>query len=837
MRAKCGLLERQGQFAAITDALASAEEGTGQLLVLEGRPGIGKSALLGVAGEEARSRGFEVLSARGRDLERDFAFGAVLQLIEPSLASRSPDQREELLSGAAGLVRVLVGGGPGGTDPHGLIHGLYWLVSNLCGLGDPRSDPHPVALMVDDAHWVDDASLRFLIHLADRIQDLPVALMVAVRRREPASAARLLERLVATNGAQVVEVPPLSEAAVTELVHRRLWADAGPAVCRSCTEVTGGNPFLLEALLAELRSTAAALTEDTAARLGQLAPSAVLRAVIARLARLTEPARNLARAVAVLGEDTPLRHAAGVANLSEPEAAEAVAALVAADILAAREPLSFVHPLIRSSVAEEINGFDRGRLHLAAARLLRDEGASVERVAVHLMGAAPTGEPWAADVLRGAAAMARDRGAAGVEADLLLRALEEPIPPEVRADVLSELGAAEASVGRPTAVDRLNDALDLATERSQRQQIAVQLAFMLYMAGRRAEVVRVVQRLSAEVSESRSDGPEIPELRALQALVALFPEPGQPEIDGRLDHAVAGLDPERPADRLVLSLVAVQLAMEGRPADQVRALTTLAAPPCPNHKTSDPDPGRGRLRDTALISLAVTLVHIDDLESCQQVLDDAIDDARRRGSHRSFVTLTYLRAWPLYLQGRLSEVISDVEAARPTIERGWRAQAASASAVLAHAYIARGDLDAADRVLRSASDAGLDNGAHEKAVLTDARGTLLLESGDAAAALAHLLPCRQLHGRADMVAALRWRIPAALAALAVGEGAAARELAEEELDLARRVGTSRALGMALRTQGLVVGGASGLELLEQSAARLRDSPARLERELSGQSCT
>ena len=119
----------------------------------------------------------------------------------------------------------------------------------------------------------------------------------------------------------------------------------------------------------------------------------------------------MARAVAVLGEQPGLEAIAALAGVEEGAAAEAVDALVRAEILRADEPLGFVHPLVRDAVYGELPAARRGLEHARAARLLHDLGASPERIAAQLMPAPPRGDAWVVERLREAAAIAVERGA------------------------------------------------------------------------------------------------------------------------------------------------------------------------------------------------------------------------------------------------------------------------------------------------------------------------------------------------------------------------------------------------------------------------------------------
>src|SRR5688500_14225960 len=159
------LLERSEELARIESALAEARLGRGTFVVVEGPAGMGKTALLAAARAAAADGGMRVLRSRGTELERDFAFGVVRQLFELPLAEASELERGDLLEGAAGVAAGLLGlpGAPppdgppaSGVDPSfAVFHGLYWLCANLTATG-------PLCVVVDDAHWADAASLRYL---------------------------------------------------------------------------------------------------------------------------------------------------------------------------------------------------------------------------------------------------------------------------------------------------------------------------------------------------------------------------------------------------------------------------------------------------------------------------------------------------------------------------------------------------------------------------------------------------------------------------------------------------------------------------------------------------
>jgi hypothetical protein len=349
MRTDDALLEREDLLARVAGLMERARQGVGQLLVVEGPAGIGKTAVLAAAGR--RADGFTVLRARGGELERGFPHGVVRQLFEAHVRVLDPDRRAQALGGAAELAAPVVAPDlattPGGSaDPSFAIdHGLYWLTANL-------AEQHPVLLSVDDAHWSDLASLRFLAHLARRLEGLPVLLAVGIRSGEPDSPEDLLAEL--RSHAEVAHPDPLSEHAVAGLLARGLQDEPDEGFVAACRAATGGTPFLLRELIDALDRQGVAPTRDGITHVAQTGPRTVAAATLARLRRLPPAATELARAIAVLGADGRLNVAAALAGIDEPAAVEVADALTAMHILRPERPLDFVHPIVRSAIYDDI---------------------------------------------------------------------------------------------------------------------------------------------------------------------------------------------------------------------------------------------------------------------------------------------------------------------------------------------------------------------------------------------------------------------------------------------------------------------------------------------------
>ena len=191
------LIERDGELAAV-DALI---DGLGSLLAIEGPPGIGKTALLAEARRRGEAAGLQVLSARGSELERTFSFGVVRQLFEPLVVQLSERERADALAGAAKLASPLFEpaqlAGPPPEVSLGTLHGLYWLAANVAA-------QQPVLLVVDDLHWCDLASLRWLAYLLPRVEDLELVIVAGIRQSEPGVDPAVLAQILADPLATVV---------------------------------------------------------------------------------------------------------------------------------------------------------------------------------------------------------------------------------------------------------------------------------------------------------------------------------------------------------------------------------------------------------------------------------------------------------------------------------------------------------------------------------------------------------------------------------------------------------------------------------------------------------
>lgn len=810
-------LEREWELGALRDAIDAARASVGRIVVLEGAPGLGKTHLLTHATRHATEQGMVVLRARGGELERQYPFGVALQLFEPYLTNATPRERRRVLAGAAahaepaltGKVRMQDASGP---PEFPLLHGLHWVAANI-------AEQRPLMLAIDDAHAADDASMRALLYIAQRSEDLPLLIVVTTRPRQ--SGGDALATLSSHPHVQRRQLVPLSIEATATLVRAAL-PDADDAFCAACWEVTQGNPFFTRELIAELELSALQPTQANAEALADLGPTSIERSTAGRLERLAPGAAPLARAVAVLGDDAPLAQAAALAGLSPAQARAAADELAGADVLRPAAQLGFVHPIVAQAVYLGIPAAERSQLHHEAANLLRrsSEGGA-ERAAPHLLQTLPTGEPWVVECLHGAGRRALRGGSPEVAAGYLTRALDESPPRELRAELLIDLGRADALAGRSTGPERLRDAIALLDQPQARARALAQLGEALYAAGDNDGAAKAFDE-----GLSLLDGADPlleEELAAGYISAARLEYREHPDAATRFRDLLSVSDEARtPAQRALLAQRGAEHAMLGDvPHERVRELILRALDGgLLNDVTAD---------GTAYVAAVAGLHFADWLEEADQWAAAGLDDARTRGSVVGFAAMSTLRGTARYLRGDVVGALADLEGGLE------RLPIMAVVRPFAHGYQAlalldRGEPERAAEQLDHAPDEQLTTTFTYNWMLF-ARGRLALHLGDPEAALAVLLECgRRLEAiPASSPCVLPWRSEAAIAALKLARDGEAHELAHEELERARRSGAPRALGTALRAAGLVAGGTPGMALLEEAVAALDRSPARLER--------
>lgn len=427
---------RDGELKAIGHLLAGAVAGQSGVLLLTGPPGIGKSSLLAQAHGMAGRLGIRVLAGAALESQQVVPLAP---LLDAMLHSESP-------IGGVAVPR-------GSEDVNDL---RYWMLHDLQTALEHAARESPLAILIDDLQWADAGTLAALRTLPAWLSGTPIIWILTLRSRgrrpEVDDTASKLKR----DGAQLVNVGPLSDDALARIVTDVLDLEADRGLL-SLAANAHGNPFLIVELLRGLQEEQR-LVEDRgrAQVIGRGLPRRLADSMRERLERLTPDTQRAITAAATLGPLFTVEQLALMLQLRPSALLPALAEAMHMDFLVDAGPrLAFRHDLVRQAVLDSLPRAVRVALQREAANTLLDSGAVPAEVALQLAESAEPGDALAISTIREAArALAGSDPAAA--ADLSLRALDL-LPPNsaMRTAITCE------TVGLLHLAMRIDEALEL----------------------------------------------------------------------------------------------------------------------------------------------------------------------------------------------------------------------------------------------------------------------------------------------------------------------------------------------------------------------------------------
>ena len=641
------LVGRESEMALLTGLIREASRGRGGSLLIEGEPGVGKSALVQAAVAQAPEAGCQVFWGAGDELGQALPLLPFLDGLRVREPSANP-RRDTIVR----LLRGEISADRGADVPAVLAEQLLALITEQCAV-------RPVILVIDDLQWADQASVTLWGRLARSARQVPL-LLVGMMRPVPQRDDLLALRRAADDAARL-ELAGLTGAAVADLVATLAGGKPDDDLLRLAGGAAGNPLYVAELVAALVRGSGLTVTETGAAELADgSAPGSLSAAIADRLGFVAGPVRDVLRAAALLGVDFAVPDLAIVLRRSVPDLIPAVDEARAAGVLAeSGQRLGFRHPLIRAALYDEMPAALRAAWHRDAGRALAEASAPADRVARQLLRATggPVGpaEPmdeWALDWLVRTADQLVGL-APGVAAELLAGALASlPADSTQQGWLASRLADALYRMGDSAQAEQVaNHALAHAADPDVIVDLHWTLAQCRMLAGLSAESLATLDRALAAPGISARH-------RARLLVLAARTHWDIGEVEKADQVATAALAAASEAGDSwamgwALHVLTIVTAVQGRLADALplfdRALTVTQS-----------DPGLTDLRLLLQVNKAVTLGDLDRYEEALAVAGQARRLADQVGTTLRLTQAHNVLGQLLFETGRWDDALAEV---------------------------------------------------------------------------------------------------------------------------------------------------------------------------------
>ncbi len=642
------LIGRDSEIAMLVRLMTEVAAGRGSSVLIEGEPGIGKSALVRAALAEAADAGCQVFWGAGDELGQALPLLPLLEALRVREPSANPRRNT--------IVRLLRGevSADRGTDVSAaLAEQLLALIAEQCAV-------LPTILVIDDLQWADQDSITLWGRLARSVRQVPL-LLVGMMRPVPQRDDLLALRRAVGDAARL-QLTGLTEAAVADLVATLAGGRPDGKLLRLADGAAGNPLYVIELVAALARSSGVTITGAGAAELTSgSAPSSLSAAIADRLGFVSGPVREVLRAAALLGVDFAVPDLAIVLGRGVADLIPAVDEARAAGVLAeSGNGLGFRHPMIRAALYEEIPVPVRAAWHRDAGRALAEAGAPADRVARQMLwavgGPDGTAEPMGEWILSWLARTAEllVGQAPQVAAELLRQAVaSSPAGSAQHGCLVGRLADALYRVGDAAEAERVaNQALAHEVEPDLLVDLHWTLAQCRMRVGRFAESLATLDRALASPGISARH-----RARLLALAARTHSNLGEVEKAGRVAAtalAVASEAGDNWAMGWALHVLAIVTGVQGQMTDALplfdRALTVTQA-----------DPALTDLRLLLQINKAVTLGYLDRYEEAFAAARQARRLADQVGTVIRLVQAHSALGQLLFDTGRWDDALAEVE--------------------------------------------------------------------------------------------------------------------------------------------------------------------------------
>jgi DNA-binding CsgD family transcriptional regulator len=769
------LVERDEELEILHGLLGDCAGGRARIAVVSGTMGIGKSALLHEFTEQAGAAGAFVMSAVAAKTESTLGLGVLDQLFRGSKIPADLTSAALRLLDDQGVARSYRASGAAALSS-APFRGLWRILRDL-------TERQPVVLTVDDVHHIDQESLHGLLYLIRRLRSAQLLVVMSERGDLEHEQSLLLPEILSLPGTRRLYLEPLSADGIRALLAAGPGEDFARRFAAAVYEVSGGNPIFVHALLQDQdvagESAAAGEHAGPAAAAGLRVGRVYGRAVLRCLERGVPPILEIARGIAVLGEQASPRPLADLLDLDLGSATRGMSALIDLGVLDGGG--RYRHASAATAVIGGLSPREYTALHTRAVHLLRREGASSRALARHLVAANAVVDTWAGPVLEDAA---RDALADGrpATATSYLRLAERIGGSQRRPALVAALAEAEWRTSPAAAARYLPELCRAVADHELTWSASVFTVASLLWHGRLAQARGVLS-----VLWERAGGHGLPGDGAagfatcLLLLSRLYPEliRDRPRMCGspRASGGTAG------ADRDETTAGVIQLDVMATLAD--------ALP-----RGDDDGAGSGaeavlrspRLNEVLTVPFGICLAvlacdgGVDNAAGSPDLLPDVREAGRYPGWHAPALAV---RALISLRRGDLREAADRADRALAVLpSRDWGVMIGLPLAVLITALTDLGRHERLPEILRVPvpemmfrTRVGL--------LYLHARGRYRLAGGRGHAAVGDFELCGRLMAEWDVdhPTLVPWRSEAARARLALGDADLARTLVEEQLSL------------------------------------------------------